>query len=277
MKLTTSLSLCAAVALAAVSCSRTGDTGGAIGFTDQRTAAAFTLDSSATEYGTEHNLRVACRANLLMPVKIYGNDINGLQDTIRRMAYGESNGVSVPQDYFKRAAGEFGFAVTPLELTDAASDSLALSASASNDYDGFVSVDGYVQSLTQKVLSYAVATDSYAPRAAHGMYGISYINYDIAGARVFGLDDLFTADGLQSLPGIIRSTADRMTGSLGQTSIETLPAGRDFIVTPSGDIVFVYQPYEVASFAQGIINVPVAAYTVDNLLTDYGRQLLLSE
>lgn len=279
MKKATSLSLCATLAFAAavVSCNRSDNNGGSICFDDRREAAAFTLDGSAEEYGTDANLRVACRANLLMPTKVYGNDVNGLQDTIRRMAFGSTDGVSLPQDYFRKSAGEFGFALTPLELTEAATDSLAASAAAGNDYDGFVSVEGYVQSLTQKILSYAVSTDSYAPHAAHGMYGISYVNYDIEGARVFGLSDIFTPEGLQALPGVIRTTAERMTGSIGSTTIETLPADNNFTVEPDGDVVFVYQPYEVASFAQGIINVPVPAYTVDSLLTDYGKQLLLSE
>lgn len=278
MNRTTSLSLCGALVLAAMaSCTSTTETTDSISFTGEVYTAAYTLDNSASAYETPNNLRVDCRSKLLMPQKIYGQDIADLQDTIRRMAYGEKNGVSMPQDYFKSATEEIGFSVTPLELTQAASDSLARNESGFGGYDGFVNVDGYVESLTDKVLTYAVSTSNYPPRAAHGMYGISYVNYDVQKGRVFGLDDIFTPEGIQALPAIISAKAERMTGSLGQTSIESLPTDGNFMVTPEGDVTFVYQPYEVASFAQGIINVPIGAYTVDNYLTAYGKQLLLSE
>lgn len=278
MNRTTSLSLCGALVLAAMaSCTRTTETTDSISFTGEVYTAAYTLDNSASVYETPANLRVACRSKLLMPENIYGQDIACLQEAIRRMAYGENKGVSVPQDYFKSASEEFGFSVTLLELTQAASDSLARNDTGFGGYDGFVNVDGYVESLTDKVLTYAVSTSNYAPHAAHGMYGISYVNYDLEKARIFGLNDIFTPEGIQALPAIISAKAERMTGSLGQTSIESLPSDGNFIITPAGNVTFVYQPYEVASFAQGIINVPIDAYTVDNYLTAYGKQLLLSE
>lgn len=263
--------------LLGVACKQSQPAPDTISFSRQHQAQAFTLDSTAAEYGVPENLRVVCRADILMPESIYGRDISALQDSIRRMAYGQTNGVSLPQDFFRKAAEEFGYSVTPLELTPQSADSIDNYVSAIVDYDGFVSVEGYVQTFTQAFLSYAVDTDSYAPRAAHGMGSVEYVNYDILNDSIFTLADIFTPEGMTQLPDIIKSTAVRMARFIGQTEIAALPSGNNFTITPDGSIVFVYQPYEVASYAQGVISIPVPAYTVDGILTPYGRKIFLNE
>ena len=42
-----------------------------------------------------------------------------------------------------------------------------------------------------------------------------------------------------------------MEASIGSTDITEIPCGGNFYLTPDGEIVFSYQPYEVASYAQG--------------------------
>lgn len=274
----TFLSITALMLLAAAGCSRPAERSrDSVEFATESAVQAYTLDNSAADYGLDSDLRVACRSSLLLPQAIYDNDISQLQDTIRAVAYGKGDGISLPQDFFRTAAEEFGFSVTPLELTPQITDSIAAGIAAAGAFDGFVNVDGYAVTLTQRILSYAVASESYAPRAAHGIYETRYLNYDIAGNRVFGLADIFTGEGLTRLPAIISRKASLMAPVVGSTTIEALPSDNNFTVNAEGNITFIYQPYEVASYAQGIIAVPVQTYTVDSLLTDYGRNLLLSE
>lgn len=248
-----------------------------INFSTDTRAYVFTLENSAAAYGTDTDLMVACRSCILMPETVLGNNIASLRDTVNELAFGNTGGQSLPGEYFRNAAQEFGFNASVLDITVDAADSIKGCTAAIAGYDGYITVDGFVQSMTGRILCYAVEASEYAPRAAHGMYSVNYINYDMSQGKVFSLSDLFTTNGMTELPSIISAKAASMTGYIGQTSIDSLPSGNNFTVTPDGNIVFVYQPYEVASYAQGIISIPVAAYTVDSLLTDYGKKLLLSE
>lgn len=266
----------ALLALAASCRPQEEDRSADIDFTLSSEKAAYTLVNTASEYGLERDLTIGCHANLLMPANIYGHDIAALTDTIRLMAYGE-NTPTAASGYFLRAVEEFGYAATPLDTAladkaeaEAAADSLA-------DFNGFISVESYLQTLTKKFMSYAVEHSEYAPMAAHGIYGVSYINFDLDSARIIGLTDIIDPASLNSLPQMLHGKARRMTGYIGKTEITALPANNNFYLDADGTIVFVYQPYEVASFAQGIIRIPVEAYRIDGMLTPYGKALLLEE
>lgn len=81
--------------------------------------------------------------------------------------------------------------------------------------------------------------------------------------------------GLEKLPSLLRQTATSMRGSIGQTDLTALPADDNFCVNGDGEIVFVYQPYEIASYAQGIIRIPGGAYILSDYFTPYGNKLLM--
>lgn len=267
----------AVMAAATVACTHTPAPKSDIDFVSVKAAGAFSQDGTAEDLEAETDLRIACRLDLLMPSRIYDHDITPLRDTIQNIAFGSPEGVALIQDFFRRSAEEFGYAVTPLELTEAAADSIENTSSALTAYDGFVEVRGYLELLTPKVLSYAINYSSYAPRAAHGMYGTSYVNYDVRLGRMITLEDLFSADGLGALPEAVRKKAIQMRGYIGRTDITSLPAGDNFTLSSDGDIILSYQPYEVASYAQGEIRVPMPAYEVDQYLTPYGKSLLMGE
>ncbi len=275
MKPTAILSLLGASMLTAglYACSETKDNNDNIEFTRLRSVAAYSQKVDDSQPAQ----RIACKADMLMPVGIYGQDITPLVNSIRMSAFDSDDGNSAVADYFKKSADEFGYASTPLDLTANDISSLKNEPSALSNYDGFVTVTGYVQTITPKILSYAIEKSSYAPRAAHGMYGTTYINYDMRSGNIVTLQDIFIADSLASIPSIIRDKASQMASTLGETEIESVPADGNFTITPDGYIVFSYRPYEVASYAQGEIRVPIAAYTIDSYLSGYGKTILLGE
>ncbi|MDE6158420.1 MAG: RsiV family protein [Muribaculaceae bacterium] len=61
----------------------------------------------------------------------------------------------------------------------------------------------------------------------------------------------------------------------GTTDINALPGDDNFYLTPDGNIIFAYQPYEVASYAQGEIQIPIPAYMISQYLTPEAQELLL--
>lgn len=235
---------------------------------------SFRLDGSAADYGEDHDLSFGSSARLILPQVLRGRDATDLRDSILTLAFGRSAGNTdtlVANSLADRAA-EIGYAVSDTVLPDSV---IASTPNFPSRYDGFYSVVSDVETLTGSILSYGVTYSTYIPHAAHGMYGVLYVNYDIDSMRVISLERLFTPEGIDALPEIIRQTAADMVSVIGKTDITALPANDNFCITSDNNIVFAYQPYEVASYAQGVIEIPLPAYMLANYLTEYGTQLLL--
>jgi hypothetical protein len=64
-----------------------------------------------------------------------------------------------------------------------------------------------------------------------------------------------------------------MSDIIGATSVSELPADGNFYISSEGEIVFSYQPYEIASFAQGTINIPFYAYELIDYMSAEGIEL----
>ncbi len=235
-----------------------------ISFTNIKTNTTYRLIGSAADYETEKDLSFDCSANILMPSEIYGHDITALNDSILKTAFDSagSDHAGIIREAFKKATADLGYQIADTTVAD-------------NAFDGYYTAIGSIANLSSKILSYQISVSTYMPRAAHGMYGTYYVNYDINSGKVFSLADIFTPQGIEKLPAIIRDEATAMQGSIGQTQIEAIPSGGNFYINGDSDIVFVYQPYEVASYAQGEIIIPIAAYVLSDNFTPYGKKLLM--
>ena len=108
------------------------------------------------------------------------------------------------------------------------------------------------------------------PRAAHGMSTRNYINYLISDNMIVALSDIFSDSGLKDLPALIARRAIEQEATFGPTEISSLPANDNFYISADGEIVFAYQPYEIASYAQGFINVPFFPYELAEHMTPAG-------
>lgn len=236
--------------------------------------SSYRLDKSAQDYDVEQDLSFGCNAGMILPQVLRGQDATALRDSILSAAFGKCAGLpdTIITAHMRTMAESIGYAVADTILPDSV---IANSPNFLSRYDGYYSVSGDIEMMTGRILSYAVTSSGYIPHAAHGMYEISYVNYDIDSARVITLEKLFTPEGIEALPAIIRSTATDMARTIGKTDITALPAGGNFYLSSENDVVFAYQPYEVASYAQGEIQIPLPAYVISNYLTDYGTQLLL--
>ena len=254
-----------AACLAITACTGSGhDNTDSISFSHIKSHAAYRLAGSAADYDAAGDLSFDCTADLLMPTALLGHNTEVLQDSILKAAF-DTTGVNhkgIIEAAFHRAAQEVGYAVADTVVADSA-------------YDGLYTVAGAIESLSPTILSYAVTISDYMPRAAHGMYNTNFVNYDLEEGKVFVLSDIFTAEGLAKLPAILKQTAASMRDYIGPTELTSLPAGNNFCVNSDNDIIFVYQPYEIASYAQGEIRVPIAAYILSDYFTPYGNKLLM--
>ncbi|TGD78853.1 DUF3298 and DUF4163 domain-containing protein [Hymenobacter wooponensis] len=106
---------------------------------------------------------------------------------------------------------------------------------------------------------------------AHGNYGTTVRSYDARTGRPLRYQDIFRANSEKQLEKLLGQYARPVLGlkpnqPLSDALFEnTLPATHNVYLTSSG-AVFVYAPYEVASFAQGEIHVFVPFSTLQPLL-----------
>lgn len=264
----------ALVASGLVSCTADVDTDadrGDVAFRHLQSKESCTLTGSASAFASDTDLTFGTEIDMLLPVKAMGKDVSSLRDSILSLAFDTvgtdySRLMSVYQEH---KVAEVGFAYTPIE-----NDNDSVEAFLPN-LDGYACVHGNVANMTPEIISYQLVMSEYPLRAAHGDYTIRYLNYDFNTARVFGLSDIFTAEGLQALPAILKERARTVQSVIGPTSLTDLPSADNFFINNKGDIVFAYQPYEIASYAQGAVQVKVQPYRVSQYLTDYGKQLLL--
>jgi hypothetical protein len=254
----------AALAIGFASCSQSSDSA-TIAFDTYQGAATYRLDGSAQALMQDSDLIYADSVSLILPLKLYDCDIAALRDTITSYALG-IKGKPIAQaihTWLQQAADMQGFKAVPTTASD-----------NTDIAQGYDFITGYVANLSTELLVYCVRTESYEPGAAHGITLRRYINFLLEGkGEVITLDRIFTPKGLAQLPARIAEQAEAMSDIIGVTSISELPADGNFFISSEGEIVFSYQPYEVASFAQGTINVPFYAYELIDYMSDEGISL----
>jgi len=110
---------------------------------------------------------------------------------------------------------------------------------------------------------------------AHGNYNVFYHCIDVSRQQLWTLEDIMTADSSQ-LKVLLDIAARRYfriadSGSLQERLlVQEVPVTGNIYLTPAG-IVFCYQPYEIASYADGVIPLFIPYKELKYLLTDAFR------
>jgi hypothetical protein len=111
---------------------------------------------------------------------------------------------------------------------------------------------------------------------AHGNYGVSYMNIDMQQKRVWNMEDVLTVDS-NKLNLLLDAEARRYFAIAATESFEdrlltdkVMPNG-NICITPTG-INFVYNPYEIASYADGIITLFLPYSQMKDLLKPEFKQ-----
>ena len=111
---------------------------------------------------------------------------------------------------------------------------------------------------------------------AHGNYGVSYMNIDMQQKRVWNMEDVMTVDS-NKLNLLLDAEARRYFAIAATESFEdrlltdkVIPNG-NICITPTG-INFVYNPYEIASYADGIITLFLPYSQLKDLLKPEFKQ-----
>ena len=137
-----------------------------------------------------------------------------------------------------------------------------------------------MESMTDRLLTYHLGTYSYMAGAAHGIYANNYVTYDLKTEKAVALSDVIADTTLlrTTILKSIKQTYEYDKDDLFFPDNGLLPLPRDFFF--DGSVLHVvYQVYEIASYAQGMIDAPIYPYMLKpeemkRLYTPYGLELL---
>ena len=232
-----------------------------LSFAELSMSRTYTLEGSAEKFANDKDWTFADSVSMIMPMLIGNEEIRPLQDSILKIAF-DTVGVdhkSIIEHYFSTTTEQTGF------MPKESDNNLTILTS-----DGYDITTGMISNLSSRWLVYCVQNGHMEPRAAHGMSTRNYINYLISDNMIVALSDIFSDSGLKDLPALIARRAIEQEATFGPTEISSLPANDNFYISAEGEIVFAYQPYEIASYAQGFINVPFFPYELAEHMTPAG-------
>lgn len=238
--------------------------GANIAFTTFQRSATYSLVGSAADFFSDKDVQFYDSVSIVMPLRIASADITALCDSICAYAFDAKAGTPVMEAaamWMRTRPAEGGYKAVRTSTEDAT----AL---------GEASVNGFVHILTPSRLVYCVHSESLEPGAAHGMNSTRYINFGYSQESslqgIITLNDLFSAGGLKEMPRLIGDRASELFSAIGPTDVEGLPENGNFYINSLGEIVFSYQPYEIASYAQGNIEIAFEPYELVDLLSPKG-------
>lgn len=137
-----------------------------------------------------------------------------------------------------------------------------------------------MQSMDDRLLTYHLGTSSYMAGGVHGIYGNNFVTYDLKTEKAVALEDVIADTTLLRTVILksIKATYDYDKDDLFLPDNGLLPLPRDFFF--EGTVLHaVYQVYEIASYAQGMIDAPIYPYMlkpeeIKRLYTPYGLELI---
>ena len=141
-------------------------------------------------------------------------------------------------------------------------------------------VNVIMENMTDRLLTYRLSTYSYMAGGAHGIYANNYATYDLKTEKAITLDDVIADTALLRSVTLksIKQALDFDMEDLILPDNGLLPLPRDFFF--DGSVLHVvYQVYEIASYAQGMIDAPIYPYLlkpeeIKRLYTPYARELM---
>ena len=135
-----------------------------------------------------------------------------------------------------------------------------------------------LKSINRRFATFHIFYNDYYAGAAHGMYAHDYLTYDMSLHKVVTLDQV--VNDMEALrPIIMQAITEQLDYTADDLFLpdDGLPPAPSSFYFEDGALHVVYQPYAIASFAQGSIDVAINPYMVEdktNLIYPYGFILM---
>ncbi len=201
------------------------------------------------------------------PTRLGGADITVLQDSLLRICYPDTSGLAVD-------AAIKAYLDDTMMFVDMADDGKVERVDSIPDGDEvrsyFSSVSAAATEITEDMATYQVTYASYLG-GAHPYTSIYPFTYDLENSRVLTLGDILTQEGVDSIMPVIKNALARQlevpVEQLGRAGIfmsQFDKPGKPYIL---GTVLyFHYNPYEIAPYSAGMIDVPVYPYELRSWL-----------
>ncbi len=124
--------------------------------------------------------------------------------------------------------------------------------------NGYLTILSSSDVLDERVLAYTIERAEYMG-GAHGLETTMYSNYDLRTGERLTLDDVFTPEGKTALPAAIRNAILKENGVATWEELAAkscywdeseVSATENFLLSKT-HITFMYNPYDIACYAQG--------------------------
>lgn len=154
-------------------------------------------------------------------------------------------------------------------------DSVRISDLASTDTEA---CGEYISTLTTTLVTpRAIVWENnsyaYPCHAAHGNTTTKYINFCLTDGKIIALKDLLKPDYQKHLQNIIRKKL-KAGGYDLLIPLDQIDVPAQFGLTSKG-IIFSYDPYQIAPYSEGTIQVEVSAGELVDILNRHGQYILL--
>ncbi|MDE6248748.1 MAG: DUF3298 and DUF4163 domain-containing protein [Paramuribaculum sp.] len=216
-------------------------------------------------------------AEILWPVNVNGLDIKVLQDSILNLAF-----ASDKKSDIDASIRSFVSDVNLVESTDAFTRVDKIPADAADNGKAYeMAVTGTLLQTEEALLTYQVSGYSYTG-GAHPNATSYPFTYFLATKQVLTNSNLFKAGSEDALARLIREAiarqykvpaSDLVTAGFFTNDIPVSP----MVYVSNGEVVFHYNPYDIAPHSMGAIDVWLYPYEVQPYLTDLGTSVLFGK
>lgn len=195
----------------------------------------------------------AANYSVVWPAEVDDPKLNELRDSLLSLSFG----MATPD--FAKAADQF--LNSPLQSLIAEPDStlsfskVSFPEADSDPCHSTATVMSSVAHLTPSLLVIEIDKYYYNFGAAHGLSTRNYLNYAVNDHQLLTASNVFLPGNDAAILSIIDATARRL---FDDSTIfpEPITTFDNFQLTPSS-IIFIYQPYEIAPYSSGIIEIPI--------------------
>ena len=207
---------------------------------------------------------------LQWPVKFGDNDVSALQDTILMRAFGVKD-ISVDEainEYLSQPAGREELTLNVVADIDEARCGQRLMKRVDVSSVGFC----------ERYIVFECGYFEYKG-GDHPNYFSHYINYDIERNKMLMFNDIFAAGTEERLKEVvIQAILDKFYATSLEDLYQKTEIHNDFNVSrdiylTGNEVVFHYNPYEIAPWAYGAIDVPIPFFLLADFLTPEAADL----
>lgn len=137
-----------------------------------------------------------------------------------------------------------------------------------------VNAKGKLKSQNSNLIVYEASDYVYYAGSAHGMYGVSYLNYYTPSNKALKDSDLLLKSKKLLITKAIRRNARKVANALyNPNNFSEIEYSETFYISNNG-ITFVYQPYEIGPYSSGVIEITVPKSQLRGCLTPLGNKLI---